>query len=232
MRFNLPLYLVLASLGHAIAYFRRSQQRHQRTLELEAHLAQARLQALRMQLHPHFLFNSLNAISTLVHSDPHKADEMISSLSEMLRWSLDSAAEAEVPLRRELEFLNHYLQIEQTRFGDRLRVEHAVDPETLGAYVPSLLLQPLVENAIRHGVEPCLAPGVVCISARRSGDMLSVSIRDTGIGLPGSPREGIGLANTRARLQSLYPGRHRFELRNDPAGGCRVELEIPFHTVT
>ena len=236
VRFNVPIYLIIVSLSHAVAYFRRSQQRGRRALELEAQLAQARLQALRMQIHPHFLFNTLNAISTLVHSDPSAADEMIGGLSEMLRLSLDSAAEQEVPLRRELDFLNHYLQIEQARFGNRLRVEQNVSPEVQNALVPTLILQPLVENAIRHGIEPKLAPGVIGLSAQRVGDSLRLSIRDTGVGFAGhgnagkAAQNGIGISNTRARLQSLYPSRHRFELHNDPAGGCVVELEIPFHT--
>ena len=236
VRFNVPTYLIFVSLSHAVVYFRRSQQRERRALELEARLAQARLQALRMQIHPHFLFNTLNAISTLVHSDPHAADEMIGGLSEMLRISLDSAMDQEVPLRHELNFLNLYLQIEQARFGDRLRVEQNISLEVEGALVPTLILQPLVENAIRHGIEPKLAPGVIGISAQRVGEALRISIRDTGVGVNSSDRaeksaqKGIGLSNTRARLQSLYPGQHHFDIHNDPASGCVVELEIPFHT--
>lgn len=238
VRFNLPIYFILASLGHAYVFSRRSRQRERHELELEASLAQARLQSLRMQLHPHFLFNTLNAISTLVYTDARAADEMIGGLSELLRLSLDSATEQEIPLARELHFLNCYLRIEQTRFGDRLRVEQSVSPETLAALVPALVLQPLVENAIRHGLEPKLAPGIIGISAQRVGDTLRISIRDTGIGLPPGAygasvgQTGIGLANTRARLQSLYPNRHRFTLQNDPGGGGVAELEIPFHTET
>ena len=236
VQFSVPTYLIIVSLSHTVVYFRRAQHRGRRALELEAHLAQARVQTLRMQLHPHFLFNTLNAISTLVHTDPRAADEMIGGLSEMLRFSLDSAAEPEVPLRRELDFLNHYLQIQQVRFGPRLRVEQNISPEVEQALIPTLMLQPLVENSIRHGIEPKLAPGVIGLRATRVGDVLRLSIRDTGVGFPdrtapgNAAPKGIGIANTRARLQSLYPGRHRFELRNDPAGGAVVELEIPFHT--
>jgi two-component system, LytTR family, sensor kinase len=233
VRLNVPIYLVFASLGHAITYFRRARQRERRALELEAHLAQARLQALRMQLHPHFLFNTLNAISTLVHTNPRAADEMIGSLSDMLRLSLDSATEAEVPLQRELDFLNHYLDIEKTRFGDRLRVQLEIAPEVNTALVPTLILQPLVENAIRHGLEPKLSPGTMRISAQRAGDKLRLAIHDSGVGLSSAAgREGIGLSNTRARLAALYPGQHQFTIQNAPAGGCTVELEIPYHTAT
>jgi len=236
LQFSLPIYLVIVSLGHAFVYFRRSQQRERRTLELEAHLAQARLQALRMQLHPHFLFNTLNAISTLVHTAPRLADDMIGNLSTLLRLSLDSATEQEIPLGRELDFLERYLDIEQIRFGPRLRVEKHIAPEDRIALVPTLVLQPLVENAIRHGIEPKVSPGMIGIRAERVGELLRLTILDSGVGLPETalaeprPAGGIGLANTRARLQSLYPARHRFTLRNAPAGGCVVELEIPFHT--
>jgi len=151
---------------------------------------------------------------------------MIANLSTLLRLSLDSATEQEVPLGRELDFLDHYLHIEQLRFGPRLRVEQQIAPAARAALVPTFILQPLVENAIRHGIEPLVAPGRIIIAA----------ITDTGVGLPeiaGAVTglvEGIGLSNTRARLQSLYPGRHRFTLRNAADGGCVAELEFPFHT--
>lgn len=236
VRFNAPIYMIILSLSHAVVYFQRSQQRGRRALELETRLAQAQLQALRMQINPHFLFNTLNAISTLVHSDPKGADEMIGSLSEMLRLSLDTAAEQEVPLQRELDFLNRYLEIERIRFGDRLRIEQNIAPDVQSSLVPTLILQPLVENSIRHGIEPKLAPCVIGLSAQRVGDTLCVSIRDTGVGLSKAAeagtrdRKGIGLSNTRARLEALYGNRHRFVIQNDPNGGCTVELEMPFHT--
>jgi len=235
-QFNLPIYLVIASLAHTFVYFRRAQQRDRRALELEAHLAQARLQALRTQLNPHFLFNTLNAISTLVHTTPLLADDMIGNLSALLRLSLDSAREPEVPLGRELDFLNPYLEIERIRFGARLRIEKEIAPESRAALVPTFMLQPLVENAIRHGIEPQVAPGVVTIKSHRDGDGLCVTISDTGVGLPEiagaevQPAEGIGLSNTRARLQSLYPGRHQFRLHNAAGGGCSAEIKLPFHT--
>lgn len=234
-QFNMPVYLVLVSLAHAFVYFRRAQQRDRQALELEAHLAQARLQALRTQLHPHFLFNTLNAISTLVHTAPNQADDMIGNLSALLRLSLDSATEQEVPLGRELDFLDRYLDIEQIRFGARLRVEKKIAAAARLALVPTFILQPLVENAIRHGIEPKIAPGVIKIEAQRDGESLRVTISDTGVGLPeladpaARPAEGIGLSNTRARLQSLYPDRHQFGLRNADSGGCVAEIRLPFH---
>jgi LytS/YehU family sensor histidine kinase len=237
-QFNMPVYLVIVSLAHAFVYFRRAQQRDRRALELEAHLAQARLQALRTQLHPHFLFNTLNAISTLVHTAPNLADDMIGNLSMLLRLSLDSATEQEVPLGRELDFLDRYLDIEQIRFGQRLRIEKRIAAESRQALVPTFILQPLVENAIRHGIEPKVSPGVIKIESQRDGESLRVTISDTGVGLPeladpaARPVEGIGLSNTRARLQSLYPGGHQFSLHNADSGGCVAEIKLPFHTQT
>jgi hypothetical protein len=234
-QFNVPIYLTIVSLCHTIAYFRRSQQRGRRTLELETLLGQARLQALRMQLHPHFLFNTLNTISTLVNSNPGAAREMIGSLGQMLRLSLDSESKAEVALEQELKFLDCYLEIQQVRFGDRLKVKRNIAPDTGNALVPTFILQPLVENAIRHGIEPGLSPGTIEISAWRAADRLMISLRDTGVGLTNdiaktSTQNGIGIANTKARLQSLYPGQHRFSVRNASGGGCVAELEMPFHT--
>jgi signal transduction histidine kinase len=229
-KFNLPVYWVLVSLVHTLRFHRRAEERARRALELEARLADAKLQALRMQLHPHFLFNTLNAIAALVHKDPHAADEMITNLSELLRATLDTAAQ-EIPLRRELEFLDRYLEIQQMRFGERLRVEKDLDAAALDALVPTLILQPLVENAIRHGIEPAARPGVVTLRARRGDNgLLLLSVRDSGGGP--APREksspGIGLANTRARLEALYGSAARLNLHTDAEGGFLVEMQIPF----
>jgi two-component system, LytTR family, sensor kinase len=231
-KFNLPIYWVIVSIAHAFSYYRRSQERERTALELEARLAEARLQALHNQLHPHFLFNTLHAISTLVHKDPNAADEMISNLSELLRVALDTSDRQEVSLRQELNFLDRYLDIQQVRFGERLRVEKQIDTAALDAQVPTLILQPLVENAIKHGIEPRPGPGLVAIEVQRKGETLRLAVRDNGLGASksdGQP-EGIGLANTRARLQELYGARARFTLTSPAEGGFQVEMLIPIRS--
>ncbi|MCX8091100.1 MAG: histidine kinase [Verrucomicrobiae bacterium] len=229
-KFNLPVYWVLVSLAHALQFYRRAEERARKAVELEARLADAKLQALRMQLHPHFLFNTLNAIAALVHKDARAADEMIGNLSELLRATLDTAAQ-EISLRQELEFLDRYLEIQQMRFGERLRVEKDLDAAALDALVPTLILQPLVENAIRHGIEPASGPGVVTVRARRSDHgMLRLSVCDTGGGPARREKSspGIGLANTRARLEALYGRAAQLNLHSDAEGRFTVEMEIPF----
>ncbi len=187
-----------------------------------------------MQLHPHFLFNTLHAIWTLMHKDVETADRMLARLSDLLRITLENSGMQEVPLKQELAFLEPYLEIEQTRFGDRLSVQLDVEPDTLDALVPNLLLQPLVENAIRHGIAPRAAGGRIRISAKRENAKLRVQVRDNGAGIPESEREvlkeGVGLTNTRARLQQLYGAGHRLELHNAVDGGLEVTLELPFRT--
>ncbi len=233
-RVNLPIYWIIVSVAHASLFYRRSLDRERKALELAAGLAQAKLQALRMQLQPHFLFNTLNAISTLVHRDARRADEMIGNLSDFLRLTLETADQQEIPLRQELDFLDHYLAIEQVRFGERLRVTREIAPEVLSALVPSLILQPLVENAIRHGLEPSRQAGLLTITASRADGLVRLVVRDNGVGLKSTPaasgREGIGLANTRARLRELYGEAARLELKDGPAGGLAVEIILPFHT--
>ena len=225
------IYLIVATGAHALTFYRRAQQRDREALALAAGLNQAKLDALRLQLQPHFLFNTLNAISTLVHRDASAADELIGDLSELLRLSLQTTAH-EVPLARELELLDRYLAIEQARLGDRLRLVRDIDPNVTGAFVPTLLLQPLAENAVRHGIEPRVAPGTLTVRARRAGDRLHLILADDGVGLPatgaGAARRGIGLTNTEERLRALHGTAARLELFAPPEGGTRVEITLPF----
>jgi two-component sensor histidine kinase len=231
--FDLAIYLIVITAAHALAYYRRAEDRDRQALALTAGLNQARLDALRLQLQPHFLFNTLNAISTLVHRDPDAADELISDLSDLLRASLENK-DHEVPLAREIELLDRYLAIEQTRLGSRLRIVRDIDPAATAALVPTFLLQPLAENAIRHGLEPRAAPGTLTISARREGAELRLAVTDDGVGLgvkaARTARHGIGLSNSEERLRTLHNGRARLELISPPEGGVRVEVVLPFCT--
>jgi signal transduction histidine kinase len=225
------VYYWLISAGiHALDYYRHYEERSLAASQLEAQLAQAKLHLLKMQLHPHFLFNTLNSISALLHEDVEQADLMIERLGDFLRLTLDHSTAQEVTLREEMEFLNCYLAIEQIRLQDRLTSQIEVEPHALDAQVPSLLLQPIVENAIRHGIAPRSAPGRIEIRARHQRSSLVLTVRDTGAGLAanGSSGKGMGLAITRARLERLYGAKHRFELCNAPEGGVLVTLEIPF----
>ncbi len=204
--YNLLIYWVIVVAGHAVDYYRKYRERELLALDLEKHLAQARLQALQMQLNPHFLFNTLHSISSLMHKDVEAADRMIVRLGDLLRAALKSSDTQEVELQHELEFLKRYLEIEQIRLGDRLSVKLEIAPDTLRARVPNLILQPLVENAIRHGIEPRAKPGRIELRARRQDGSLALEVRDNGAGLrPGREiEEGVGLSNTRARLRGLY----------------------------
>jgi len=200
---------------------------------LQAQLAQAELQALRMQLHPHFLFNTLHSISALVVEDPVLAKRMISHLGDFLRMTLESSGAQSVPFSVELEFLKRYLAIEQVRFQDRLKIAMDIEPQTLNAQIPNLILQPIVENAIRHGIAPRLAAGQIEIRARRLNGSLQVEIEDDGVGLPEVAKstgatQGVGLSNTRARLEQLYGANYRFDLSNTVDGGVVVTILIPF----
>jgi len=227
----LMVYAGIVAVSHAIAYYSDSQERKVKEARLETRLIEARLNALQAELHPHFLFNTLHAISTLIHRDPEAADRMISRLSDLLRITFDRSGEAKVTLKEEIEFLQKYLDIEQTRFPDRLTVRVEIDPDTLDAEVPRMILQPLVENAIKHGIAPRTDRGHVQIVAGRQEDTLWMEVRDNGGGLHGGTltklRTGVGLSNTRARLQCLYAGQHRLEF-SDRHGGLAVRVEIPF----
>ncbi len=229
---NVLTYWTILGLAQAVEYYARFRAQELRASRLETELAQAQLQVLRTQLQPHFLFNTLNSISALMEEDVRAANRMLARLSDLLRIALETGGTHEVSLQQELAFLDRYLKIEQTRFADRLEVRLDIAPETLPAQVPTLLLQPLVENAIRHGIAARPGHGRIELRAAREDGTLQLHIRDDGPGIHGaaSPRgaSGVGIANTRARLERLYASTHRFELRNRPAGGLEVWLSIPF----
>ncbi|HEY0023354.1 MAG TPA: histidine kinase [Longimicrobium sp.] len=230
---NLLIYAALVGVHHALEYHRRLQEREAAAAELRTRLAQAQLQSLRTQLQPHFLFNTLNAVSVLaLKGETQAVVRMLSRLSELLRLTLDGAPGQEVTLRRELAMLERYVDIERVRFPDRLEVRVDAAPETYDALVPALLLQPLVENAIRHGIAQTVGAGRVQVRAERRGDRLWMEVRDTGPGFPpaGVQREGIGLANVSDRLACLYGEEGRFTLENAPEGGAVVTVEVPFRT--
>jgi LytS/YehU family sensor histidine kinase len=224
-----PTYWVILFAYLTFDYAAKYRDRASHAAQLEGRLAEARLQALRMQLNPHFLFNTLNSISSLMYSDVEAADAMMTRLSELLRLTLHSDGRPVTSLRQELEMLNRYIEIERIRFEDRLRVSVDIDQAALDAGVPSFSLQPLVENAIRHAIAPRAAGGRLSISARRSNGSVRISLRDDGPGLPeGELRQGVGLANTRARLEQLYGAAHRFEMLSPPGGGLEIFMELPY----
>jgi two-component system, LytTR family, sensor kinase len=226
----LMTYLFLVGIAHALEYRQESERRALDSAHLETRLVEAQLQSLQRQLQPHFLFNTLNAISGLMRTDVDAADRMMDRLGDLLRMALDSSNVQEVPLKEELEMLQKYLDIEQVRFGHRLTVVMRIEPAALAAQVPNFLLQPLVENAVRHGVAPHTRPGRVAIDARREGERLVLRIRDSGDGV--APHyltllnQGVGLTNTRARLDHLYRADHSFVFSNE--GGFCVAISIPF----
>ena len=235
--FAMALYInfltccVLIGVGHALNFYRSLRERELQSAQLEAQLTQAQLSALRMQLNPHFLFNTLHTIAMLNLSDHKAANRMLTRLSDLLRHSLDSTAAQEVALRQELEFLRQYLEIEQIRFQDRLTVQLAVDPQTLDAAVPNLLLQPIVENALRHGVANQEADARLEIQTIRQNGSLHLHVRDNGPGLSATTKPGIGLQNTQARLERLYGAAQQFELRNADSGGVEVSITIPWRAL-
>jgi two-component sensor histidine kinase len=227
---NIFFYGAVLAVAHVLNYHRQWRERELAASQLEAKLAQTQLQILKMQLHPHFLFNTLNAISALIHQDVELADRMIARLGDLLRTTLDNANQQEVPLGQELDFIQPYLEIEKARLGARLTVDLRIDPAVLDAQVPNLILQPLVENAIRHGVAPRPGPGRIQIQAGREDGFLHLEVADSGPGLEAPPEalKGIGLANTRARLEKLYGRNQRLDLAGGPDGGLRVVITIPY----
>ena len=225
------IYCGIVSGTHVLENYREGRARELAAAQLETALSDARLQLLKMQLQPHFLFNTLNTISALMHRDVEAADAMIARLSDLLRISLQTVGVQEVTLKEELDFLAKYLEIEQTRFRDRLKVVFDVAPDTFDALVPNLVLQPLVENAIKHGIGPRPAPGTITICSRRVGAILELVVQDNGVGLSAARlsdfNRGIGLSNTRSRLDHLYGSSHRFEFRQPAEGGLQVLMAIP-----
>ena len=230
----LMTYAALVGLSYAVAYYREAQARAVKAAQLETKLVEARLQTLESELQPHFLFNTLHAISALVHSRPDAADRMISRLSDLLRLTFERSGAHGIPLHEELEFLRKYLEIEQVRYQDRLTVKFDIDPATLDVMVPRLILQPIVENAIKHGIAPRRGSGVVEVSARPDGTGVWLEVRDNGAGLNANARElfetGVGLSNTRARLQVLFGDTHRLQFDTD-GGGFAVRMLIPASAV-
>jgi two-component system LytT family sensor kinase len=232
---SLMVYAVIVGVSHAVAYYHELQERKLKASQLETRLIEARLKTLEAELHPHFLFNTLHAISTLVHRDPESADRMISRLSDLLRITFDRSGEPKVSLKEEMDFLQKYLDIEQTRFQDRLSVHVHVEPDALDGEVPRMILQPIVENAIKHGIAGRSGGDNVQITAGRNGDRLWMQVHDNGGGLQVGTlkalRTGVGLSNTRARLDCLYGRLYRLEF-SDKRGGLSVLIEIPFQRVT
>jgi signal transduction histidine kinase len=278
------VYLSILAGAHMINYYRRFRLEELRASNLRSELAELNLQSLRMQLNPHFLFNTLNVITELIHKDADAAERMVMTLSDLLRSSLASLNEQKIPLSKELEFVEQYLAIQKMRFGDRLTVVKEIEHGLENALVPNMLLQPLVENAVQHGIAPSIAGGAVMIHAYADAGRLTLEVIDTGVGFcaeadnvqdggsntfshdssqmakqmqsmayatgagrlsPAIPssisgheiavatddhqkkHHGIGLSNTRARLQELYGSRHSFRIENDSRGGVRISIEIP-----
>jgi len=231
--FSVLMYFGVLGCVYAFSYFVQVQEREAYAARLTAQLAEARLGALRMQLNPHFLFNSLNALSVLVREqNTRSALRMLELLSDVLRQVLAADQPQTVSLTDELKFLEHYFAIEQVRFSDRLRVHWNIDDRARVAHVPSFLLQPLVENAIKHGIAKRADAGRIEISARLLGDRLELSVRDDGIGLKPSYAEGVGLSNTRERLRTLYGDDANLTMAPTAEGGTEAILQIPFRPKT
>jgi two-component system LytT family sensor kinase len=232
---GIGIYMLIALTSYSLSYYRRYRESQLRTFQLEAQLSHAQLQALKMQLHPHFLFNTLHSISALLNKDPESARRMITRLGDFLRLTLENSGSQEVTLEQEMTFLRCYLEIERVRFQDRLVTRLDVSEHTLDAKVPNLILQPIVENAIRHGIAPRSTAGLIEIDTERRNGTLRIQVRDNGPGLLSHRtsenmfKKGLGLANTEKRLEQLYGAAHLFDLSNHPEGGLLVTLEIPFH---
>jgi sensor histidine kinase YesM len=227
-----PVYWLILLMSHAFNYYNSFRKNELKASELRTQLVQSQLEALKMQIHPHFLFNTLHSISALLSRDTEAARKMITRLGDFLRLTLENSGSMEVTLQQEIEFLNGYLEIERIRFQDRLTTDIRVDPEVLDVRVPNLILQPIVENAMRHAIGTSGSGRVEIVAAPRNG-VVRIEVKDNGPGIDADRMlearrgRGLGLANTRARLAGLYGEEARFELNNDPAGGLIVALEIP-----
>ncbi|HKG21586.1 MAG TPA: histidine kinase [Blastocatellia bacterium] len=228
---SLPLWAMIA-LIHAFEFHRRYRRHEFEAARLQTQLGQSRLEALTAQLQPHFLFNTLQGISTLMHRDVGAADAMLSRLSDLLRQTLQHRDRQEAPLSEEIEMLDHYVEISRERFKDRWLFETQISPDARDALVPFFILQPLVENALQHGIARRAGIGRVTVSAKRQGETLQLNVTDDGPGLAEAertfPREGVGLSNTRERLRELYGDRQSLTLEAPPSGGLRVEVVIPY----
>ena len=228
---NLWWYLLLVGAAYTVDYYRRLRDREVQAVRLDERLAEARLEALKMQIQPHFLFNTLHTISELVHEDPDAAERMIVRVADLLRLTVDNAQAHEVTLAQEVEFLEAYLEIQRTRFHDRLQVMVSVGEGTGAALVPNLVLQPLVENAIRHGAASTGGHGRILVTCERRGERLRMEVHDNGPGPHPTPppgaRQGVGVRNTRARLEQMYGRGGTLELTHCPIGGTIAAVEIP-----
>lgn len=225
---GLTIYWTTLVVAHALYYYRGLREKEAQTARLSAQLAQAQLQALKMQIHPHFLFNTLNSIAALLHKDVEAADRMIARLGDFLRLTLKRSDAELVEFDQELEFLKCYLDIEHIRFKDRLTVKMDIDPRALTAIVPNLILQPIVENAVRHGVARQPNEGLITIRARCQNGRLIMKVEDNGPGLkPNANGLGIGLSNTRARLEQFYGRDFSFQIANSTERGATVTLDVP-----
>jgi two-component system, LytTR family, sensor kinase len=231
---DIAVYFLIVGLWEAYHYHQRYTDAQLRVERLEKSMSEARLRALRMQLDPHFLFNALNTISAEVGQDPKLARSMIENLGDLLRLSLEDGRRQETSLRDELDFLDRYLAIQRIRFGEKLRIDFDIDEEAAGAAVPSLVIQPLVENAIRHGISPRSRGGTVTVVARRAAGRLEIGIRDDGIGLPADwpqSKSGLGLSVTRERIEALHNGSAKMTVGRIASGGTEVTLSFPFRSL-
>ncbi len=229
---NFLVYFIILGSHFLFDIYQKYREREMNSLRLQNQLTAARLEVLKIQLHPHFLFNTLHTVSALIPRDPDAADRMIGLLSDLLRMTLESSQKQEIPLKEELEFLKIYLEIEKSRYQERLNVKFDVYPEILDVLVPNLLLQPLIENSVRHGISPRAEGGNVIITIKKVNGNLFIEIGDNGVGLKKSDStkiiEGFGLKNTRERLRQLYGNEFYFEIKNAENGGCIVNIEIPY----